>query len=204
MRPAAQGEARARQSERLADWRRSGQDWGSGGFGFGTGPGGLAGDGPEAAISPGPGGGHGEQWEGQDHGQERSEWWYHGGSFSARPRERRLFAGRGPREYRRADSRIREDVCDRLTDHPGIDAREIEVRVENGEVILTGSVRTREDKREVERLCERISGVQDVHNQLRVTRSEGGRGSGFDTREQGGMGDLATGPQGTTAGSNAP
>src|SRR6185503_8363040 len=32
------------------------------------------------------------------------------------------YAGRGPRGYQRTDERIREDVCDRLTDDPRIDA----------------------------------------------------------------------------------
>lgn len=38
-------------------------------------------------------------------------------------------AGRGPKGYQRSDERIREDVCDRLTEHPAIDASEIEVEV---------------------------------------------------------------------------
>ncbi len=36
-------------------------------------------------------------------------------------------AGRGPKGYRRSDDRIREDVNERLTEHPQIDATEIEV-----------------------------------------------------------------------------
>ena len=49
-----------------------------------------------------------------------------------------------------------------------IDAFEIEVRVENGEVTLTGTVEDRHAKRLAEDLAERFSGVTDVHNQLRV------------------------------------
>ena len=49
-----------------------------------------------------------------------------------------------------------------------IDAFEIEVRVENGEVTLTGTVEYRHAKRLAEDLAERSSGVTDVHNQLRV------------------------------------
>ena len=37
------------------------------------------------------------------------------------------YAGRGPRGYRRSDDRIGEDVCDRLTDDPALDASGIEV-----------------------------------------------------------------------------
>ena len=55
------------------------------------------------------------------------------GSYSGGIGPRRgPFAGRGPKGYHRSDERIREDVSDRLTDHPDIDATEIEVTVHEG------------------------------------------------------------------------
>jgi len=78
------------------------------------------------------------------------------------------YTGRGPRGYQRGDERIREDVCDRLTDDPRIDAADVEVQVARGEVTLTGSVRTREEKRFTEDLVERITGVREVNNSLKV------------------------------------
>jgi osmotically-inducible protein OsmY len=78
------------------------------------------------------------------------------------------YAGRGPRGYKRGDERIREDVCDRLTDDPRIDASDLDVEVKDGEVTLAGSVRSREEKRVAEDLIERISGVRDVNNNLKV------------------------------------
>jgi osmotically-inducible protein OsmY len=78
------------------------------------------------------------------------------------------YVGRGPRGYRRGDERIREDVCDRLTDEARIDASDIEVSVANGEVTLSGSVRTREEKRFTEDVIERVSGVREVNNSLKV------------------------------------
>jgi osmotically-inducible protein OsmY len=78
------------------------------------------------------------------------------------------YAGRGPKGYTRGDERIREDVCDRLTDDARIDASDIDVQVKNGEVTLSGSVRSRDEKRFSEDLVERISGVRDVSNQLKV------------------------------------
>ena len=80
------------------------------------------------------------------------------------------FSGRGPKGYQRSDARISEDVCERLTDAPDIDASSIEVTVNNGEVTLSGTVSEREDKRRTEDLIEHISGVREVHNNLRVSR----------------------------------
>jgi osmotically-inducible protein OsmY len=78
------------------------------------------------------------------------------------------YAGRGPRGYQRSDERIREDVCDRLTDDPRIDASDIEVHMQGGELTLSGSVRTRDEKHFTEDLVERITGVREVNNHLRV------------------------------------
>jgi hypothetical protein len=77
-------------------------------------------------------------------------------------------AGRGPKGYRRSDDRIREDVNDLLTADPNIDATEIEVRVANGVVTLTGLVEDRSAKRLAEDLAEDVMGVDDVSNQLKV------------------------------------
>lgn len=80
-------------------------------------------------------------------------------------------AGRGPRNYRRSDERIREDINEELTRHPGIDATDVDVRVENGEVTLSGMVDDRRAKRLAEDIAEQCSGVEDVHNELRIERS---------------------------------
>lgn len=80
------------------------------------------------------------------------------------------FTGRGPKGYQRSDERIREDVCDHLADDSLVDASEMEVTVSDGEVTLSGNAHAREEKRRVEDIIERISGVRDVHNQLRVSR----------------------------------
>jgi hypothetical protein len=75
--------------------------------------------------------------------------------------------GRGPRQQR-ADQRIYEDVCERLTDDERIDASEIEVSVSNGEVTLSGRLRSRNAKRRVTEVVDSIVGVKDVHNTIRV------------------------------------
>src|SRR5215218_4359732 len=55
--------------------------------------------------------------------------------------------GRGPRGYRRPDSRIYEDICELLTRHGQIDASDVDVSVEQGVVSLRGSVDGRYTKR---------------------------------------------------------
>jgi osmotically-inducible protein OsmY len=76
--------------------------------------------------------------------------------------------GRGPKGYRRSDARIAEDLNDRLTDDPYVDASEIEVKVKDAEVTLEGFVTRREDKRRAEDLAETILGVGHVQNNLRL------------------------------------
>jgi osmotically-inducible protein OsmY len=76
--------------------------------------------------------------------------------------------GLGPRNYRRPDERIHADVCEALTDDPRVDAREIEVAVDDEVVTLTGCVRSRAEKRRAEDVALRCRGVHDVLNALRV------------------------------------
>jgi BON domain-containing protein len=81
------------------------------------------------------------------------------------------YAGRGPRNYQRSDERIEEDINEWLTDHGDLDATDIEVKVNNGEVTLSGSVDSRWAKRIAEDVAESVSGVKDVNNNLRVTQN---------------------------------
>lgn len=78
------------------------------------------------------------------------------------------FRGRGPKNYRRSDDRLREEVCDRLTDNEWLDATGVEVNVVAGEAILTGTVDSRYAKRLAESIAESVSGVSNVQNNLRV------------------------------------
>ena len=78
------------------------------------------------------------------------------------------FTGVGPKGYQRSDERIEEDVCERLKQHGHLDASDIDVRVEAGEVILEGRVDTRLAKRMAEDTAATVMGVRDVRNRLRV------------------------------------
>ena len=98
--------------------------------------------------------------------------------------------GTGPRDYQRSEDRIREDVCYRLADDDMVDASDIQVEIKDEEVILTGTVNSREEKRRAEDLVESIYGVRNVENRLRVNRNDK---YGFDrytgtTTDAGGVG----------------
>lgn len=119
---------------------------------------------------------------GRDENEERSWWdrtsdevssWF-GDEDAERRRERdRInsgnYRGKGPRNYSRSDERIKEDINDRLSDDPFIDATEIEVQVSNGDVTLVGTVDHRSTKRRAEDLADSVSGVKNVENRLRVS-----------------------------------
>ena len=82
-----------------------------------------------------------------------------------------FFQGSGPKGWSRADARILEDVCERLTESPDVDASSLEVNVEQGEVTLTGSAPDRRTKVLAERVAEQVYGVKDVHNRIQVQRT---------------------------------
>lgn len=77
---------------------------------------------------------------------------------------------RGPKGYVRSDARIYEDVCELLAWSGEVDASDIEVAVESGEVTLTGSVPERRMKMMAEMMIDGVSGVVDIHNRVRVVR----------------------------------
>lgn len=79
--------------------------------------------------------------------------------------------GRGPRGYRRSDSSIREELCERLTRDPVIDPSDVEVVVGEGDVLLVGTVDDRETRRRIEDLAYAVAGVREVENLLRVGTS---------------------------------
>ena len=80
----------------------------------------------------------------------------------------RSYRGQGPSGYTRSDERIMEDACDALTEDWGVDASQISVTVNNGDVTLDGTVPSREQKRRAEDCVDYLSGVSNVQNNLRV------------------------------------
>lgn len=98
--------------------------------------------------------------------------------------------GRGPAGYHRSDERIREAVCESLTEDDQIDASHIEVSVRNGEVMLSGVVEDRRSKRNAEDCVYAVSGVRDVQNLLRVKDDDRAHKSNLSS--QGSAGDIET------------
>ncbi|WP_425067179.1 BON domain-containing protein [Reyranella sp.] len=116
----------------------------------------------------GPGhGGNGQPGRGSA-GRYGSEHAGMGGGYGIGASGQEDHRGKGPKGYRRSDDRIREDVCDSLTDDPMLDAGEIDVQVRDGEVTLSGTVSDRLAKRHAEDMIERVTGVRDVQNNIRV------------------------------------
>jgi len=119
-----------------------------------------------------------DEWRGDYPGGVRRErgrqWPEHRPLLQPTGAQRESFAGRGPKGYRRSDERIEEDVCERLTVHPAIDASEIEVSVSGGDVTLKGTVNNRAEKHLAESMTETVSGVKEVYNQLRITQPQTG------------------------------
>lgn len=84
-----------------------------------------------------------------------------------------LHSGKGPKGYKRSDDRIREEVCEALSRSAEVDASDIDVTVKEGMVTLSGTVESRMAKREAEMCVEHLSGIEDVHNEIRVKKNEG-------------------------------
>jgi osmotically-inducible protein OsmY len=148
----------------------------------------------------------GRGYEGRDRGwwdrasDEVSSWF--GDKEAERRRqmdERREgnFRGRGPKNYTRSDERIREDVNDRLTDYAYIDASDIDVKVNNSEVILSGTVDSRYDKRLAESIAEDVTGVRNVENHIRVNRDNATTGD-WSYSGTAGHTETSTGTTGTS------
>lgn len=87
---------------------------------------------------------------------------------AAAQRLRGSYRGIGPRGYRRSDARTYEDICDRLTENPFIDASDIEVLVRDGEVTMSGTVDSAISAYQAESIARETAGVLVVRNNLAV------------------------------------
>ena len=120
---------------------------------------------------------NGREYRGPFDERDRSWWdkagdevlsWFGDDYAERRRRHDARHRGKGPKNYIRSDERISEDINDRLTDEWNIDASDIEVAVASGDVILTGYVGDRWQKRRAEDVAEWVSGVKNVENRIKV------------------------------------
>jgi hypothetical protein len=92
---------------------------------------------------------------------------------------------RGPKGYQRSDERLKEEICERLIARWDIDSSEVSVDVQNGKVMLEGTVPDRRMRHEIENLVDDCYGVLDIENQVRVQRSYGSTTSGSASESRG-------------------
>lgn len=102
---------------------------------------------------------------------------YHGREFSYRAQiesganaPMKSYAGYGPKHYTRSDERIEEELCERLKKDIYIDASDIDLTVSNGVVRIFGTVPARYHKFEIEDMAEKIPGVVEIDNDIRVKK----------------------------------
>lgn len=149
-------------------------------------------------------GGRYYQYRGQERYGSEGYGYGQGGYGGEDWQQRGPYTGRGPKGYHRSDDRIREDISERLTQHGQIDATDIEVDVNKGEVWLKGGVESRQMKRLAEDVAESVNGVCDVHNELRVFNRNAGQNQSRETQYgTTGMRQTGTGTTyGTTTGTS--
>lgn len=117
------------------------------------------------------------------------------------------FRGVGPKNYKRSDERLMEDINERLTDDDDLDASDISVRVSDGKVTLEGSVDQRWMKHRAEDIADSCTGIREVDNRI-VVASRGsapGQRQTDETRASvstrpSQAGTTATGTTGPTSG----
>jgi osmotically-inducible protein OsmY len=76
---------------------------------------------------------------------------------------------RGPRGWRRPDDRILDELCERIA-RSGVDARDVEVRAQDGEVFLQGTVENVAELATLLDLPDLVVGVRAIHADLHLER----------------------------------
>ncbi|AUN99134.1 BON domain-containing protein [Bacteriovorax stolpii] len=94
------------------------------------------------------------------------------------------YRGIGPKSYTRSDNSIEEEVCEILIHDRFIDVENVFISVEKGVVKLSGSVRDRREKFEIEDIAEHVLGVVEVKNEIQVQKSRIPESDDFTVRRQ--------------------
>lgn len=108
--------------------------------------------------------------------------------------------GKAPKNYKKSDDRIRDDVSERLIDD-GYDCSEVEVNCQDGLVTLSGECCDRGMKHGMEHAASDVHGVKDVQNQLRVKSRN--RSEEIEGKVGSGWSGSTSGPESISAGSTS-
>jgi osmotically-inducible protein OsmY len=73
-----------------------------------------------------------------------------------------------------ADKAIRQELDTVIGQDPALKDRPISFTVDNGDITVTGSVRTAPERQRINELAMHVPGVKSVANALRVSPGEGG------------------------------
>lgn len=73
-----------------------------------------------------------------------------------------------------ADKRIRQEVDAVIEQDPALRDRPISFSIANGDMTVTGTVRTETERQKINELAMHVTGVKSVANALRVSPGEGG------------------------------
>jgi osmotically-inducible protein OsmY len=87
-----------------------------------------------------------------------------------RQEEQRGGSERRIAQRRRPDHALAQELQEILNKDPELDSTEIEVQVEGGAVTLMGTVDSSDARLLAEELVESVTGVREVHNNLKVSR----------------------------------
>lgn len=116
---------------------------------------------------------------------------WNGGSYELQRNQR----GKAPKNYKKSDDRIRDDVSERLIDD-GYDCSDVEVNCSEGIVTLSGECCSRDTKHGMERSASDVHGVKDVNNQMRLKdrqRSDDSGSKNWSSAESSGASLSSTG-----------
>jgi osmotically-inducible protein OsmY len=142
-----------------------------------------------------------ERGYGRDYGNRYSlgssgeQQWGRGGEerFAGESSYPRSHRGKGPSNYERSDERVKELICERLSDDDDIDASGISVTVSNGEAKLEGTVSSRREKYLVEDCAEQC-GAKEIRNNLKIeARDDFGAGNDWRSGNRGAADESRSG-----------
>ena len=96
--------------------------------------------------------------------------WGEGQSGAERRKTGGSQTGQSAKFHRRSDDKIHEEIWELLSHNADLDATDVELHVEAGEVTLTGTVPSRDARWLTEDLVNSVTGVREVNNRLKVAR----------------------------------